>query len=136
MKRQNPLPVAIVLALTLFSPLTRLHAQDRPHARVIALSGQGKEQSLLSGPPETVSMRSGLITLQPHQSVGKHSTRQNEEMLVVLEGQGKMLFSDDASIAIAKNHVLYCPPQTEHDVINTGTGVLRYVYIVASANLK
>jgi mannose-6-phosphate isomerase-like protein (cupin superfamily) len=28
---------------------------------------------------------------------------------------------------------VYCPPQTEHDVKNTGTGVLRYVHVVADA---
>jgi len=27
----------------------------------------------------------------------------------------------------------YCPPQTEHDVFNTGTGTLRYVHVVADA---
>jgi hypothetical protein len=27
----------------------------------------------------------------------------------------------------------YCPLQTEHDVFNTGTGTIRYVYVVADA---
>ena len=126
---------AIVLAL-MVSPIMLLHGQARPRAKVIALAGQEKEQPLLSGPPETVSMRSGLITLQPHQSIGKHSTGQHEEMLVVLEGEGKMLFDDGITLAIAANHVLYCPPETAHDVLNTGKGSLRYVYIVAGTNLK
>jgi len=126
---------AIVLALMVF-PITLLNGQAKPHAKVIALAGQAKEQPLLGGPPETVSVRSGFITLQPQQSVGKHSTGQHEEVLVVLEGEGKMLFDDGTVLAIAANHVLYCPPETAHDVLNTGKGSLRYVYIVASTNLK
>lgn len=106
----------------------------KPQAKVIALDNAGqREQMLLSGPPETVTMKSGLVVLQPGQTVGKHSTGQHEEELVVLEGQGKMIFHDGSHLDIAANHVLYCPPETEHDVLNTGTGVLRYVFIVTSA---
>jgi len=111
-------------------------AQQKPHAKVIKLVGDSKEQSLLSGPPGTVSMRSGLITLQPRQTVGKHTTGHHEEMLVILEGEGKMLFDDGTTLALAANHVLYCPPDTGHDVLNTGPGVLRYIYIVSSTDLK
>lgn len=105
---------------------------EKRSAKVLKLdSGGKKDLQLLSGPPETVTMRSGLVTLEPQQSVGKHSTGQHEEMLVVLKGEGKMLFGDGSSLPVDTNHVLYCPPETEHDVLNTGTGVLRYVYIVA-----
>jgi mannose-6-phosphate isomerase-like protein (cupin superfamily) len=106
---------------------------EKPSAKVLKLdSGGKKDLQLLSGPPETVVMKSGLVNLEPQQSVGKHNTGQHEEMLVVLRGEGKMLFGDGTSLPIDTNHVLYCPPETEHDVVNTGTGVLRYVYIVAS----
>jgi len=106
----------------------------KPQPKVIQLDTAGKrEQQLLSGPPETVTMRSGHILLQPGQSVGKHSTGHNEEMLVVLEGQGRMVFDDGSHLDLSANHVLYCPPATAHDVLNTGTGVLRYIYIVAHA---
>jgi mannose-6-phosphate isomerase-like protein (cupin superfamily) len=137
MKLRSAMVSAILFAFVLLlSPVVSVRAQQKPRAKVIQLAGEGKELPLLSGPPETVSMRSGLILLQPQQSVGKHSTGQHEEMLVVLEGEGKMLFSDGSTLAIAANQVLYCPPETGHDVLNTGAGVLRYVYIVASTNLK
>jgi len=126
--------VRVILVVTVSTMLAL--AQQKPHAKVIKLANEGKEQTLLSGPPDTVSMRSGLITLQPQQTVGKHTTGHHEEMLVILEGEGKMLFDDGISLAIAANHVLYCPPETGHDVINTGTGTLRYIYIVSSTDLK
>jgi mannose-6-phosphate isomerase-like protein (cupin superfamily) len=137
MKLRNAILSCIIpatIAGTLLSSVTAFSEEkEKPHAQVFKLDGKGqKEMPLLSGPPATVTMRSGLVTLVPGQSVGKHSTGQHEEMLVVFEGEGKMLFHDGSSLVIGGNHALYCPPETEHDVVNTGTGVLRYVYIVAS----
>jgi len=88
---------------------------------------------ILAGPPETVSMKSGFVVLAPGHSVGKHSTLNHEEILIVLEGQGEMLFQDGAHLRLKAHTALYCPPQTEHDVKNTGSTMLRYVYVVADA---
>jgi mannose-6-phosphate isomerase-like protein (cupin superfamily) len=106
----------------------------QPSAKVVELDTHGKDYlPLLSGPPESVTMRSGLVVLEPQKSVGKHTTGQNEEILIVLEGSGEMIFHDRNSLPVQANHAIYCPPQTEHDVRNTGTTILRYVYVVASA---
>jgi len=78
-------------------------------------------------------MRSGLVVLAPGKSVGKHSTEQNEELLVVFEGQGEMTFKDGSKLPVKANSAIYCPPQTEHNVTNTGSGNLRYVYVVSNA---
>lgn len=134
MRRQPAvlLAYAAVLSLCLFvSPAV---AEDaKPHAKVIALDSAGKsELQILGGPPETVTMRSGLITLAPGKSVGKHTTGQHEEMLLILAGHGEMIFDDGSSLPVQANHALYCPPDTQHDVKNTGTETLRYVYIVAA----
>jgi len=121
-------------AAILRSDISSAFAQDaKPHAKVIPFESSGQAiQPLLSGPPETVTMRSGLVTLAPGQSVGKHSTGQHEEMLVILAGQGEMIFKDGSKLGVAADHALYCPPETEHDVKNTGSEALRYVYVVAS----
>ena len=107
--------------------------QPAPHAKVVLLDSAGKDEvPLLTGPPETVTMRSGLIALGPGKSVGKHTTDHREEILIVLEGKGRMTFADGSTIPVEKGHAVYCPPQTEHNVTNTGTTQLRYVYVVAS----
>ena len=107
-------------------------SSSQPSAKVVDLDAHGKDYlQLLGGPPESVTMRSGLVVLAPQHSVGRHSTHQNEEILVVLEGKGKMIFKDCPSLPVEANHAVYCPPQTEHDVKNTGTSLLRYVYVVA-----
>jgi len=103
-------------------------------AKVIPLVSAGKDVTpVLSGPPETVTMKSGYVILQPGKSVGKHSTEHNEELLVVFEGQGEMMFRDGSKVPVGANSAVYCPPQTEHNVTNTGGGALRYVYVVAHA---
>jgi putative monooxygenase len=129
---------AIVPAIALFSSflpaLAAAQSPAGPHALVITLDSAGKtELPILAGPPETVTMRSGLIALTAGESVGKHSTGHREEVLIVLEGRGKMTFADGTSLPVEAGHAVYCPPETEHNVTNTGSALLRYVYVVASA---
>ncbi len=121
--------VVLTLAFTALS--VGQVSQQHPRAKVVALDSSTKELSVLNGPPESVGMRSGYIVLSPGKSVGKHSTGHHEELLVVLEGAGEMLFKDGSKLPVKANTAVYCPPETEHDVINSGSQVLRYVYVVA-----
>lgn len=115
-------------------PYSTEAGMNMPPAKAIPLQSSGADVTpLLSGPPESVNMKSGYVVLAPGKSVGKHSTEHNEEILVVLEGQGEMTFKGGSKLPVKANTALYCPPQTAHDVTNTGTGVLRYVYVVANA---
>ena len=129
--------LAGVVALVCVGSATPLWAQaptSKPSAKVIALDAHGGDYlQLLGGAPESVTMRSGLVILAPQHSVGKHSTGQNEEILIVLAGKGEMIFTGKPSLPVEANHAVYCPPQTEHDVKNTGTDELRYVYVVGAA---
>ena len=109
-------------------------ANPKLHPKVVALEkSENGILPILTGPPETVTMKSGFVVLSPGHSVGNHSTLNHEEILIVLEGQGEMLFHDGSHLALRAHTALYCPPETEHDVKNTGTAMLRYVYVVADA---
>src|SRR5512147_3153900 len=67
----------------------------QPQAKVIKVDMQGKDYvRLLGGPPETLSLRSGAVALQPGQTIGKHSTKINEEVIVVLEGEGTLVLNE------------------------------------------
>ncbi|MFZ0770351.1 MAG: cupin domain-containing protein [Candidatus Sulfotelmatobacter sp.] len=123
--------MAVFLFCSIF--LIPAKSQEKPAPKVVELDSRGKDYlQVLGGPPESVTMKSGLVVLAPNKSVGKHSTGQHEELLVVLEGQGEMSFKDGSKLDVQANHALYCPPETEHNVTNTGRSVLRYVYVVAS----
>lgn len=103
-----------------------------PKAISISLSSEDQYKRLLAGPPQNLCLRSGLVNLLPGASVGKHNTGDYEEMVIVLEGQGEMLGNEDRLVLNTKQ-AAYCPPYTEHDVLNTGDSVLKYVYIVTKA---
>ena len=103
-----------------------------PVPRVIPLDLNTTEyQRILGGPPGSVAMRSGLVQLSPGDAVGEHSTGRREELIIVLEGEGELRLNGSGALAVARGMTAYCPPDTEHNVVNTGTDVLRYVYVVA-----
>ena len=105
-----------------------------PKPKVVALDLSGEEYvRVLGGPPETVTMRAGFVVLSPKESVGTHNTKNYEEALVVLGGVGEMVTATGDTLRLKSGAVAYCPPRTEHNVFNTGSSHLRYVYIVANA---
>jgi mannose-6-phosphate isomerase-like protein (cupin superfamily) len=104
----------------------------KPEPKVIkSESGDCEFIRLLGGPPESVLMRSGAVSLQPGKTVGKHNTEGNEELLIVMAGEGSLLLEGSQQLEMCRGNVVYCPPETEHDVRNTGSGILRYIYVTA-----
>ena len=98
---------------------------------VIDLDDKPENQRLLAGAPQTHGMRSGRVYLSPGQSCGLHSTKDREELLVFLGGEGEIIIGQDNRFQVGKGKVCYIPPQTDHDVKNTGSEPLVYVYGVA-----
>jgi len=132
-------PIAIIAVLAASATLlasTREVAENAtgPRLKVVRLDpGDCPYVVLLGGPPETASMRSGLVTLAPGTSIGRHNTENNEEMLVPLEGEGELRLDGQAPVVIKPGLITYAPAHTAHDVTNTGTRPLRYIFIVAKA---
>lgn len=98
---------------------------------VINLNEEPENQRLLSGEPQTRGMRSGRVYLAPGQACGRHSTKEHEELLVFLAGHGKLIIGENDRFQVGQGKVSYIPKQTNHDVKNTGTEPLVYVYCVA-----
>jgi len=80
---------------------------------------------------KSVVMRSGFVSLQSGESVGAHSTGRCEELILVLCGRGEVEAEGFGRMEVRASCAVYIPPYTSHDVINTGTEPLRYVYVVA-----
>jgi quercetin dioxygenase-like cupin family protein len=103
-----------------------------PRPQVITLNLDSTSyQEILSGSPSSVGMYSGLVTIKPGETVGHHNTEKYEEMLVIFSGIGQMTFDSGQALNLKYGVVAYCPPYTEHDVKNTGTADLKYLYIAA-----
>ncbi len=98
---------------------------------VVDLNNKPEYQRLLAGRPQTCGMRSGSVYLIPDQACGRHSTKDREELLVFLSGRGELLIGEDDSFEVGQGKVSYIPPNTIHDVKNTGTEPLVYIYCVA-----
>ena len=101
---------------------------------VIELNDRSEYQRLLGGEPQSCGMRSGRVYLQGGDSCGEHSTEGREELLVFLCGQGELLIGEKERFEVGEGRVAYIPPNTVHNVRNTGSKPLIYVYCVASVS--
>jgi mannose-6-phosphate isomerase-like protein (cupin superfamily) len=99
----------------------------------VSWEGEAARQMLLDGPPQTCGMRSGRMQLGPGEDVGRHTTGNHEEILIILAGAGRLECDGREPLAVRAGQAAYVPPGTFHNVRSTGAGVLRYVFVVAPA---
>jgi mannose-6-phosphate isomerase-like protein (cupin superfamily) len=99
-------------------------------AFVIALNDEKGYQRLISGAPTTHGMKSGRVYLEPGADCGIHSTEDKEEQLVFLSGDGTAIIGEE-EMAVGAGKICYIPPQTKHNILNTSTEPLVYIFCVA-----
>lgn len=105
-----------------------------PEPKVVKLEGKEGYQRLLGGMPDTLGMKSGSVILQPGESVGEHNTESKEEAIIILQGKGEISCDGKVMATAEENMLVYIPPDTKHDVKNTGIEALKYVYVVAPSS--
>ena len=99
---------------------------------VIELEANNEYQPLLKGVPQTRGMRSGKVLLKTGASIGEHSTVAHEELLTFLAGEGTAIIGENGDeFSVGKGKVAYIPPHTTHNIKNTGSEDLVYIYCVA-----
>jgi mannose-6-phosphate isomerase-like protein (cupin superfamily) len=128
---------AVLGAISLFG----LHFVAQEHAAqrkplTFELDCAGGDCPLLKGTPQTSGMRGGSVRLKPGESVGWHSTGQNEEALAILQGNGTANIEGQADVLFQARTLVYIPPDTRHNVTNTGNQILEYVWVVAPVRAK
>lgn len=99
-------------------------------AFVIEVNDKKEYQRLIPGTPASCGMKSGRVYLEPGQDCGVHSTEDREEQLVFLQGQGTAEIAGE-KLPVGVGKICYIPPQTEHNIRNTGSQPLVYIYTVA-----
>lgn len=129
----QPLLLSLLIVASTASEGCAARAAQAPAARwqKVALAAVA-DQPLLSGPPQTRGMRSGHVTLKAGEAMHRHSTNDNEELLVFLHGRARLQIGDEW-VEAASGEVLYIPPQTPHEVHNEASEPLEYLYTVAPA---
>jgi quercetin dioxygenase-like cupin family protein len=125
----------IVFAGTLLLFFLALHglSSETPALQplTLPLGCATKDCPLLKGRPQTAGIRSGFVRLKRGESVGWHTTGQNEEELIILKGRGEALIEGQPGRTFASPGLVYIPPQTRHNVANAAEQLLEYVYVVA-----
>ena len=72
-----------------------------------------------------------MVYLKPGENCGEHSTNAHEEMLVFLQGAGTAVIGEnEKKFEVGKGKVAYIPPHMTHNIENTGTEPLVYIYCV------
>lgn len=105
--------------------------------QVIRLDTAGEDyRSLLREGETSHILHSGLVELAPNESVGEHSSKQFEEIVIPLSGTGEMTSTSQAPVAVTPDNAIYCPPWSTHNITNTGDVPLRYVYVVARTEVQ
>ena len=99
-------------------------------AFVVELNEETGFQRLLPGTPDTHGMKSGRVYLAPGDECGVHSTLDKEEWLVFLSGAGTAIMEPDQSREVCQGKVAYIPPNTNHNIKNTGNQPLIYIFCV------
>ena len=135
--KRLPFTVTTTMSITLLFAVVPLTSQiSRPRPLTLPLECPKGDCPLLRGSPQTTGMRSGFVRLRLGEEVGWHTTGQNEEALVILQGHGEALIDGHPKLTLAAPMLAYIPPASRHNVISTGKEPLEYVYVVAPAKTE
>src|SRR5262252_3567658 len=104
------IPCLFLMCMCIWNPQVSAQNPIAPPKAISLHQTTPGYQELLTGPPLSVGMKSGLVVLAPGSSVGKHKTDGREEMVIVLEGRGEMVLTDDRRIEIGPAVAAYSPP--------------------------
>ena len=93
------------------------------------LKGRQRFLRLLGDSDKAKGLRSGLVTLKPQELIGKHKTENKEEALIILKGKATIYFGRNKKLNASRNSFVFIPPETLHNVKNSGRKILQYVYV-------
>lgn len=96
----------------------------------VTITGTSRFQRLLDATAGSVHLKSGSVLLAPGKDIGAHVTAGKEEFIIVLKGRAKIVFEGSRPIRAERHSCVYVPPETLHNVINSGTSCLHYIYVV------
>jgi mannose-6-phosphate isomerase-like protein (cupin superfamily) len=79
---------------------------------------------------ETKKTKAGLVVLKTNEEIGKHSTENKEEVIIILEGKATVYCEGEDQKNVPADNLIYIPPLREHNIINKEAENLKYVYLV------
>jgi quercetin dioxygenase-like cupin family protein len=79
-------------------------------------------------PENSVCIRARVVELPPGEEVGEHTTHDNEEIIIILEGTASVISQGEAAIA-SKGQAVFIGQGEVHNIRNECDGILRYMYV-------
>jgi len=110
-------------------------SKERPTPFVTLLPESDSKYFPILKDGKSIKLHSGHVILQPGESVGEHSTEDYEELVIALSGNGEIEADGLGRAKFGEGQVAYNPPNTKHNVINTGNQPFRYIYVVTKVLL-
>jgi mannose-6-phosphate isomerase-like protein (cupin superfamily) len=124
----------IIIQNSIFSQVSDINDID-PHPKVISFNPDSiKYQELFNGDKDSVVFYSGVVTLIPGKTGKLHNTEIYEEMIIALEGEGELKIPKYKNLKIKFGNIALVPPNTDHQLINTGKKNFKYIYIATKKN--
>lgn len=104
-----------------------------PKDNVFCTQPKGRQRflRLFGDSAKPKGLRSGYVVLESKESIGEHNTGPSEEVIFIISGSGLVCHGQRSRVKVKKNSFVYIPPQTPHNVINTGEKLLKYIYTAA-----
>ncbi len=99
--------------------------------RYIKLESKYRYQRLLNEGLGTSGLKSGHVILRPGEDIGRHTTGEREEIIIIIKGNGEAEVNRRNVLKIKANSILYIPPRTCHDIKNTGMEDLEYIFVTS-----
>ena len=112
--------------------LTNISKQGVPFGDVpfiLELKSGQRFLRLVGDSAKVRGLRAGLVTLKPGELIGEHKTENKEEVIIILKGSATIYFGKNKKLKAAQNSFVYIPPETLHNVENSGSKNLQYVYV-------
>jgi mannose-6-phosphate isomerase-like protein (cupin superfamily) len=93
-----------------------------------------RTQNLVGGasPIQAKNFSIGCVTLEPHGGQVPWHNQEQEEVYLILEGEGEMCLGDERA-AVKGGQAVYIPHKVFHQLTNTGSTAMRMIYCYGPA---
>ena len=87
-----------------------------------------KSKSLIKQPTSKV-LRAGRVILAPREDVGEHSTKNCEEMIIVIHGTATLIL-EGLTAQVKQGDTYFINAGVKHNIRNKTTDIVEYVYVM------
>jgi len=136
MKKDPVVSTILIIAMNLGVFVTNAYSQKNnpagtePVPKVISFNPDSTNyQELLSMDKDSVIFSSGVVTLLKNKTGEKHNSKNYEEIIITLAGEGLVKITNGRTLKVSYGKVALIPPNTEHQTVNAGTSIFKYIYV-------